>query len=249
MRLPDGIVSPAIIIVGWIFSSIVLGYILKTTPKLDNKELTKMATVGAFIFVISSIPIPIQLILPVFPIPLNLSGVVLALLLFGLRKGIMISSSSMILNHLLIAGSLGTLGVNISNMIIISIIVGFISHKMVELNISGRRLNYLIAFMASFIYILLEGLLIIIEMALVHSTEANLWTAALLALLVFVLLGTLEGFFVAISYSYYRRIKKSSLPEELYQNIPVKSLDYDSDFTLFDDDDELEDDFNEELEE
>lgn len=161
----------------------------------------------------------------------------------------MISSSSMILNHLLIAGSLGTLGVNISNMIIISIIVGFISHKMVELNISGRRLNYLIAFMASFIYILLEGLLIIIEMALVHSTEANLWTAALLALLVFVLLGTLEGFFVAISYSYYRRIKKSSLPEELYQNIPVKSLDYDSDFTLFDDDDELEDDFNEELEE
>ncbi|MCE7734528.1 MAG: energy-coupling factor ABC transporter permease [Candidatus Heimdallarchaeota archaeon] len=251
MRLPDGIVTPPIIIAGWIFSAIVLGYILKTTPKLDNKELTKTATVGAFIFVISSIPLPF--IIPVLPVPLNLSGVVLALLLFGLRKGIMISSSSMILNHLLIAGSLGTLGVNISNMIILSIIVGFISHKMVELEISGRRIKYLIAFVTSFTYILLEGVLIIIEMALAHSTDENLWTEALIVLLTFVLLGTLEGFFVAISYSYYRRSKKSSLPEELYQNIPVRSPDYDSDFTLYDDDDdvdnEFEDNFDEELEE
>ena len=88
------------------------------------------------------------------------------------------------------------------------------------------------------------------EMALAHKTKENLWTAALVVLLVFVLLGTLEGFFVAISYSYYRRSKKSSLPEELYQNIPVKSLEYDTDFTLiYDDDDDDDDDFDEDMEE
>lgn len=203
MRLSESIVSPALIIAGWILAVILLGILFRRSEHFENRELTRMATVGAFVLVISSIPIPSPI--PIIPIPLHLSGVMLILLIFGVKRGIYVGTAAIVLNHLLIPGSLGALGLNLTNMIVISLSIGYIPHKLMKIENLGRRSHYIISFSSGFLFVVIDMLLAIIEISASHSTNEDLRSYILPLILVILLLALIEGAFTGLTYSYYAR--------------------------------------------
>ncbi|MCY3411939.1 MAG: energy-coupling factor ABC transporter permease [Candidatus Heimdallarchaeota archaeon] len=232
MRTSESFISAPLIVIGWIFASIVLYFLFKNTSVSDNRERMRMATVGGFVFVISSIPIPSPL-----PIPFNLSGMMLVLLIFGLRKGVIVGSGAMILNHVIIPGSLGALGLNLTNMLIISLGLGYIPHKMIGFERVGRRLDYIIAFTTGMAFIILDGLLVLSELSISHTTDAELEQYTLPTMLFLVILSVIEGFFTAISFSYYTRAQGPSYTEELLEYMETLEVGEDN-LYLFNDEEE-----------
>ncbi|OLS28839.1 MAG: Cobalt transport protein CbiM [Candidatus Heimdallarchaeota archaeon LC_2] len=213
MRLTENIANPVLVILGWFLSILALYLISKRKSQLSNQELSTLAGMGAFIFILQSffiIPIPFS----VFPVFFTLSGITLAITIAGPTRGILVGSVAYILNHVLIVGSLSMLGINLFNMIIAGILIGWLPAQMFHNPFLGRRLRYLGTFLGAFLYTLLQGLLILIEIAIFFSSESDLSNLILGFIFFVILLGIVEGFFTAIAASYYHRtfIATSMLP-------------------------------------
>ncbi len=205
MRIPEGLLSPALIVIGWIVAIILL-FIISRDVKIDNRELSQLAGLGGFIFVIQLIPIPLQLIIPLpFPIPLTLSGIAVIVMLVGSKKGVLVGSGAMILNHIFVPGAFSVLGLNLSNMILVNFTVGLLSYNLYR-KAPNRRIRYTVAMIVGFGVTFIEGILILFELSVFHSTSSNLKLLGLVFLLYMFILGLFEGLFTAITSSYYYSI-------------------------------------------
>ncbi len=225
MRLTENIANPVLVILGWLLSILALYLISKRKSQLSNQELSTLAGMGAFVFILQSffiIPIPFS----VFPVFFTLSGVTLAITIAGPVRGILVGSVAYVLNHILIVGSLSMLGINLFNMIIAGIFVGWLPAQVFHNPFSGRRLRYLGTFLGAFLYTVLQGLLILFEITIFFSSESDLSNLVLGFVVAVTLLGLIEGLFTAIAASYYHRtfIATSILPMD-YVSIDVDTDD------------------------
>lgn len=204
MRLTENVSNPILVILGWFLSIIALYLISKGKSQLSNQELSRLAGLGAFIFILQSL-----FIIPIgftpFPVFYTLSGIILAITIAGTTRGILIGSVAMVLNHILIAGSLAMLGINLLNMIIGGIFVGWLPSGMFNNPFSGRRLRYLGTFLGGLLYTILQGFLILVEITLFFSSESDVSKFVLAFVFSVVIMGIIEGFFTSIAASYYHR--------------------------------------------
>ena len=210
VRLVDGIITnPLLVIGGWIGAVVIITILIRINPRFENDELSQYATLGAYVFVLNSIIIPIQIFFPFIPFPLTLSGVALVIIISGVKKGLLISSAALILNHIFIPGAASMLGLNLTNMTIAAVIVGYIPSLIYRR--MGRRVRYMSGFFAGLIFVIIEGILIIFEFAISHpeTSRKDLFLILELLILFFVLLGLIEGFFTAIASSYYYQAKEA----------------------------------------
>lgn len=229
--------NPLIVIIGWLVSFVLLGLLINRKSDLSNQELSNLAGLGAFIFVIQSffvIPIPFS----VFPIFYTLSGITLVVTIAGPTRGILVGAIAMTLNHLYLPGSLSMLGTNLSNMIITALLIGWLPSQIYHNPYSGRRIRYIGTFLGGFLYVIIEGLLIYIEIGFFYTTRSDIVGITLGFLLFIVLLGIIEGVFTAIAASYYHRtfLLKNVLDLDLELNLDkiaeteIEKIDFDFKF-------------------
>ena len=203
MRIIEGIVHPAVVIIGWIFAIIALSVVARYRSELSNQELSHLAALGGFVFLIQSFAI-----IPINFIPFvifTLSGITLVITVAGVTRGIIVGSAAMILNHFLIPGSLSMLGPNLSNMIITALIMGWLPSQFYRSPYTGRKLKIIAAFIGGLLYTILEGLIVVIELLIFYDSESNLRIIGVGFVVYILLLGLLEGVFTAIAVSYYHR--------------------------------------------
>jgi len=207
VRIFDGIpINPVLIISGWIASILVIAILIRLNPEFNNDELAEYATLGAYVFVLQTIPIPLKVV----PVVLTLSGVPLVIMVKGVKRGLLISASAIFLNHALIPGSLSMLGIDMINMLFAGFVAGlvpsYIYRKM------GKRVRYLSGFIAGIIYFAVISVLIVLEMR-VSTVDISVTNIAYLFLFAIFILGLLEGFLTAIGSSYYYR-SRQKVPKE-----------------------------------
>lgn len=201
MRIIEGIVHPAIVIIGWIFALIAIPLIAKFRSDLSNQELSLMAALGGFVFIVQSLFImPIQFIPFVI---FTLSGITFVITVIGVTRGLLVAASAMILNHFLIPGSLSMLGTNLSNMIIAGLIIGWFPSQVYRSPYSGKKLKFFAAFIAGFLYTIIEGVLVVIELVLFYNSDSNIRIIGVGFVIYIIFLGLIEGIFTAIAVSYY----------------------------------------------
>ncbi len=201
MRIPEGFVSPALIAIGWIISAVML-YLVYYKTNYKVKDLTSIASMGAFIFVMQLIPIPLQFftIIP-FPIILTISGIMIAIMIIGPKRGMIAGSAAVILNHIFVLPSISIMGVNLANMFITSLLIGSVFHQLYKRVM--KELKILVAFSAGISFVLIEGILILIELVFFHETELSSDVIGIIFFAYIGVLALIEGVFSAVIASYH----------------------------------------------
>ncbi len=201
MRIPEGIVSPALIIIGWLISVVML-YVVYYKTNYKVKDLTSIASMGAFIFVMQFIPIPLQVLFIIpFPIHLTISGIMIAILIIGPKRGMIAGSAAVILNHIFVLPSIGIMGVNLANMFITSLLIGSVFHQLYKRVM--KELKILVALAAGISYVLIEGILIMLELIFFHNTVYTSDYIGVIFLAYIGVLAAIEGVFSAVIASYH----------------------------------------------
>lgn len=200
MRILDGFVNPIVGLIGWVLALSILFFISKNKSEISNQELSTLAGLGAFVFVVQTI-----FQFPFIPVLITLSGIPLAITIAGTTRGIILGTAAMILNHILIPGSLFMLGTNLLNMILTSILIGWFPSSIFHNPFSGRRIRYLTTFLAGFIYVLIEATIITIELILFYETNESNRVFLVTVFSFLIILGIVEGVFTAVASSYYHR--------------------------------------------
>lgn len=204
MRIYDGVVNQAVGVFGWVFAMIILFFIAKNKSNLSNQELSTLAGLASFVFLIQTL-----FQFPLYPVLITLSGIPLVVTIAGTTRGIFLGSAAMILNHIFIPGSMFMLGTNLLNMIITAILIGWFPSTIFHNPLSGPRVRYFVTFLAGFNYVLIEAAIVSIELFFFYDLEGTqevrqnfILVSAFFLLL---LLGLIEGLFTAIASSYYHR--------------------------------------------
>ncbi len=201
MRLIEGIVHPAVVILGWGFALIAIPLVAKYRSEMTNQELSHLAALGGFVFLIQSFAI---IPIPIIPFVIfTLSGITLVVTVLGVTRGILVSSAAMILNHFLIPGSLSMLGPNLMNMILTVLIIGWLPSQTYRSPYAPRKLKYLVAFLSGLLYTLIEGIIVVSEIVFFYNSESNIRIIGGLYFIYIVFLGFIEGLFTATAVSYY----------------------------------------------
>lgn len=203
MRIIEGIANPIVIIAGWVFAISFLWIIAHRRSEFSNQELSNLAGLGAFIFIVESIIIPIPF--HVFPIFYSISGAILIVTIAGTSRGIMITALAITLNHLFIPGSLSMLGTNLSNMIISVLLIGWLPSQIYYNPYYGRRIRYLGTFLGGFFYTIIEGNIILLELDFFYRSKVDLRSVYWGYFALLMVLGIIEGLFTAMAASYYHR--------------------------------------------
>ena len=201
MRLIEGIVHPAVVILGWGFALIAIPLIAKYRSEMTNQELSHLAALGGFVFLIQSFTI---IPIPIIPFVIfTLSGITLVVTVLGVTRGILVSSAAMILNHFLIPGSLSMLGTNLMNMIIAVLVVGWLPSQTYRSPYAPRKLKYFVAFLGGLLYTLIEGIIVVSEIVFFYNSESNIRIIGVGFFIYILSLGFIEGLFTATAVSYY----------------------------------------------
>ncbi|MHA2250089.1 MAG: energy-coupling factor ABC transporter permease [Candidatus Kariarchaeaceae archaeon] len=203
MRIIEGIVHPAVVIIGWIIAFIAIFLLAKYRSELSNQELSHLAALGGFVFLVQSfVIIPI----PVIPFVIfTLSGITLVITIVGVTRGILVGSAAMILNHFLIPGSLSMLGTNLTNMIITGLIIGWLPSQFYRSPNTGLKLKYLASFLGAFLYTIIEGIIVLSELVFLYNSESDIQIIGFGFIIYVLILALAEGIFTAMAVSYYYR--------------------------------------------
>jgi len=116
MHIPDGIMSPEVLAVGWVVALAIIALaVLKVNKKTDDKTVPLMAVLAAGIFVAQMLNFPIF-----GGTTGHLVGAALAVVLVGPWAGVMIITIILIIQCFAFGdGGLTVLGLNLTNMAII----------------------------------------------------------------------------------------------------------------------------------
>jgi cobalt/nickel transport system permease protein len=163
MHIPDGLMSPEIVALGWIVALAVIAFaVLKVNKKMDDKTVPLMAVLAAGIFVAQMLNFPIF-----GGTTGHLVGAALAVVLVGPYAAMMIITVILIIQCLAFGdGGLTALGLNLMNMAVIAPLVAYGTYRL----FSGRnqKVGVLVAAWAS---VLLASLACTLE--LVASFELS----------------------------------------------------------------------------
>ena len=129
MHIPDGLMEPLILALGWIVSLIVLAIALRiVNRRIEEKQIPLMAVLAAGIFVAQMINFPIG-----GGTTGHLVGAALAAILLGPYAGLIVISTILIIQCLIFGdGGITALGLNIMNMGIIGCFLGWHVFRMLQ---------------------------------------------------------------------------------------------------------------------
>lgn len=124
MHIPDGLMSPEVLVIGWIGGLIFVGLSLrKISGRIDDKTIPFMAVLGAGIFVAQMINFPVG-----GGTTGHLLGAALATVLLGPWGAVLVLTVILIIQSLVFGdGGLTALGLNVLNMAVIAPIVAWLT--------------------------------------------------------------------------------------------------------------------------
>lgn len=161
MHIPDGLMAPLILALGWLLAIPIL-YIVnrRLNGTMDEKNIPLMAVLAAGIFVAQMLNFPIG-----GGTTGHLVGAALAAILLGPLAGIVVITTILMIQCLLFGdGGLVALGLNIFNMAIIGVLVGWYSYTKIPLK--DERFRTIIA---SWLSVVIVSLVCAIELAASYS--------------------------------------------------------------------------------
>jgi ABC-type Co2+ transport system permease subunit/energy-coupling factor transporter transmembrane protein EcfT len=196
MRIPDGYLASEVIIISWIFSFILVLVITTNTSNVSTKQLTQVSVFTAFQFFLQIVAIPIVGL----PIAISLSGVVLSLLVLGMRLGLLSSMGAILLASILIPGYLSTLGVNSFNIIIAGFGGVFIPRTIINTKELKGRKKVTFGVVTTILYQIVHTVVIVLEFNISHTVIPP----QLIGTFIFIVLGItlFESILTGVIYSY-----------------------------------------------
>ncbi len=222
MRIPDGLYSSELIIIGWVTYIIIL---LILTVKRKNYEVLDYSKMGLLV----SLEIILQLAnIPFlgFPVTIGLTGIPAAILILGIFRGILVSLVSIFITSLLIPGFLGSVGVQGMNLIITTII-WVVPLRTLLLRVKPRKLKSLLVFITAVGFIYSQFLIILVEL---YLSNLQIDSSILLILLIWISLAALlEGVLSIVAFNLFYTSKETKLRFQenklLLQSLPSFSKD------------------------
>jgi cobalt/nickel transport system permease protein len=165
MHIPDGLMEPAVVAVGWIITFIVLWLILRILKnRIEDKHMPLMAVLAAGIFVAQMINFPIG-----GGTSGHLVGAALAAILLGPYSAMVVIATILLIQSLLFGdGGITALGINILNMGIIGCFVGWYVFRMFPEKYRSAGI-----FVASWTAVFLGSLACAIQLSLSYSISGG----------------------------------------------------------------------------
>ncbi|MEM2899857.1 MAG: energy-coupling factor ABC transporter permease, partial [Thermoplasmata archaeon] len=129
MHIPDGLMAPELVVIGWIFSILGLGIAVRAVKRnLPEKQIVLMAVITAGIFAAQMLNFPVT-----GGTSGHLVGAALASIIFGPAAAIVMISTILIIQCLVFGdGGLTALGLNILNMALIGSIVSYYTYSLIS---------------------------------------------------------------------------------------------------------------------
>jgi len=206
MHVPDGMVPPQVVIVGYAVSGGVMAWSLKQIEKSDrtHQQIPKASLLTAAFFVSSSLHIPI----PPASVHLVLNGLLGAILGYYAFPAIVIGLffQAVMFQH----GGLSTLGLNAVLMGIPALLAGYIFHSRFVFASKDRPWTALFGFLSGSSAVALSAtmFLSVVLLTLPADIDRNLEQASLWALIfAHIPLVLLEGLFTAMVVIFLERVK------------------------------------------
>lgn len=167
MHIPDGLMAPIILALGWIIAIIVLAFVTWFVNKrIDEHQIPLMAVLGAGIFVAQMLNFPIG-----GGTSGHLVGAALAAILLGPFVGMIVLTSILVTQCLLFGdGGITALGLNIINMAVIGCFVGYSVYK-----IFPEKYRSLGIFISSWLAVFLGAVACAIELATSYSLSNGIY--------------------------------------------------------------------------
>jgi cobalt/nickel transport system permease protein len=170
VHIPDGLMDPYIILIGWVIAIIALAIATKTVNKrLDKKQIPLMATLAAGIFVAQMLNFPVG-----GGTTGHLVGAALAAILLGPYVGLIIITVILIIQCLLFGdGGITALGLNVVNMGVIGCFIGWYVYKAFPKNYKVPAI-----IIASWSAVLIGAIVCAIELAISSSISGGAYGIA-----------------------------------------------------------------------
>lgn len=180
MHIPDGFLNPSTIIAtNAISAGFLVPAVKKVNRALSPKRVPLMGLSAAFVFTAQ------LLCFPIFGgTSVHLTGSVLVSVLLGPFSGLVIMTSTLIMQMLIQHGGILTLGANILNMGVVGCLLGYLIYKIFRSSLVG-------AFFAAWISIVLASTLCALELGI--SGTVPLKTALVTMSTAHILIGAIEG--------------------------------------------------------
>lgn len=173
MHIPDGLMAPEVVLLGWAIAIPAVAYALyKVNGSIDQRSIPLMAVLGAGIFVAQMLNFPIG-----GGTTGHLVGATLAVFLLGPWAGVLVITTILIIQCFVFGdGGLTALGLNITNMAVIG---GLVSWGV--LSAMGGRLKDLSVPVAAWTAIFLASGVAAIELALSYGLSPSYGIEAAIA--------------------------------------------------------------------
>ena len=129
MHIPDGLMAPTILAIGWIVALIAIGFASRRcSSRIANEKVPTMAVLAAGIFVAQMLNFPI-----VGGTTGHLLGATLAVMIVGPLAAIIVMSIVIIIQGLLFGdGGILAMGLNLTNMAIVAVLAGAVFLRLTE---------------------------------------------------------------------------------------------------------------------
>lgn len=157
MHAPDGFFSLPIAVAGWAIAAVAIGYALRRTRReMQERSVPLMGVMAAFIFAAQMLNFPVA-----GGTSGHLIGGALAAILLGPWAGLLVITSVVTIQGLVFQdGGLVVMGLNIVNMGVVSVFIGYVTYHGLRYVFGSRRralfassfvAAWLAAFMASIV--------------------------------------------------------------------------------------------------
>jgi len=161
MHIPDGLMAPALLVVGWIVSILALALATrKVSGRVDDRHVPFMAVLAGGIFVAQMLNFPIG-----GGTTGHLVGGALVAIFLGPYAGMLVIATILILQCLFFGdGGLTSMGLNMMNMAVVMVLVGWYVHRLTPERYSRAGL-----FLAAWLSVFLGSIMCALELSLSHS--------------------------------------------------------------------------------
>lgn len=161
MHIPDGLMEPLILAVGWVIALVAVALALRILNKrIEEKHIPLMAVLAAGIFVAQMLNFPIG-----GGTSGHLVGAVLAAILLGPLAGLVVITTILVIQCFIFGdGGVTALGLNIVNMGVVGCFVGWYVFRMFP-----EKYRNIGTFLGSWVAVFLGSFLCAIELSLSYS--------------------------------------------------------------------------------
>ena len=198
LHIPDGFLSTAVALVGWVLAIAAIAYALRQTrEQLGEKQIPLMGVLAAFIFAAQALNFPVA-----GGTTGHLLGSALATIIMGPWAAVLIMSSVVSVQGLVFQdGGVFALGFNLVNMAVLAPLVAHLAYQLVRKVMGAGRGSLLVgAVAAGWVSIMVGAVAIALELAVAGTSPLVVGLPAMAA--VHALLGVGEALITAGALSF-----------------------------------------------